>query len=236
MRLAEPFRQLGRAQGALAHRLEHHLAVRARGRTLRVLVHQRGEQRAIERAPVDADPHRLAVGDRNLDHAAEVLVVLVADPDVAGIDAVLVERFRARRVLGEEHVPVVVEVADDRGCDPEIANAPDHFGNGGRRLARVDRDAHELGSGGREERDLGGGGCRVLGVGVGHGLDRHGIRSADGHAADAARHAAAARGRKGVCELNERHAPSIGAGSKARQTRTGWPGRSTRDSGREEAG
>src|SRR5207249_11646329 len=80
----------------------------------------------------------------------EVLVVLVADPDVAGIDAVLVERFRARRVLGEEHVPVVVEVADDRGCDPEIANAPDHFGNGRSEERRVGKEC------GRREARTGG--------------------------------------------------------------------------------
>src|SRR5689334_24500782 len=41
----------------------------------RVLVHQLGEQRAIERAPVDPDPDRLPVGDRHFDHAPEVLVV-----------------------------------------------------------------------------------------------------------------------------------------------------------------
>ena len=114
MRLAEALGERRRAQRALAHRLEHDLAVRQRLRPLGVLVHQRGEQRAVERAPVDADAHRLAVRDRHLDHAAEVVVVLRAGADVAGVDAVLVQRPRALGVLGQQQVAVVVEVAHDR--------------------------------------------------------------------------------------------------------------------------
>ena len=64
---------------------------------LRVLVHQAREQRLIERAPVDADAHRLAVAERQLDQRRELRVALLAEADVAGIDAVFVERLGARR-------------------------------------------------------------------------------------------------------------------------------------------
>jgi len=78
-----------------------------------VLVHQSREQRAVERAPVDADPHRLAVVHSDANHRAEVFVVLLADVDVAGVDAVLGERARALRILRQKQMPVVVKVADD---------------------------------------------------------------------------------------------------------------------------
>jgi hypothetical protein len=114
VRLAAAFGQLGRAQRALAHRLQHHLAVGERLTATMVRVHERREQRAVQRAPVDADAHRLPVRDRHVDHAAEVVVVLLAHADVAGVDPVLVEPPRALRVLREQRVAVVVEVAHDR--------------------------------------------------------------------------------------------------------------------------
>ena len=64
---------------------------------LAVLVHHAGQQRLIERAPVDADAHRLLVLDRALDHDLKVVVVFLADGGVAGIDAVLGERARSGR-------------------------------------------------------------------------------------------------------------------------------------------
>ena len=91
VRLSEALGQLGGAERAFAHRLEHHLMVFLRLGATGVLIHQPGEQRSIERSPVDADPHRLALRDRDLDHAAEVLVVLPANTNVARIDAVLIE-------------------------------------------------------------------------------------------------------------------------------------------------
>ena len=80
----------------------------------RVLVHQMREQFLVERAPVGADAHRLAVLDRDLDDGAELAVLLVLEADIAGIDAVLVERLGAGRMIGEQLVADVVEVADDR--------------------------------------------------------------------------------------------------------------------------
>ena len=64
-----------------------------------VLVHHLGEQRLVERAPVDADADGLLVLDGDFDHGAEVVVVLAADGDVAGVDAVLGEGAGAVGVL-----------------------------------------------------------------------------------------------------------------------------------------
>ena len=69
---------------------------------LRVLVHQARQQLLVERAPVDADAHRLVVLERQLDDGGELRVALVLEADVAGVDAVLVERLGAGRILGEQ--------------------------------------------------------------------------------------------------------------------------------------
>ena len=100
--------------GARHHGVQRDVARVLGLRQQRVLVHHAREQRRIERAPVDADAHRLAILDGHFDHGAEVVVRLAADIRVAGIDAVLGERARALRIFLEQQVAVVVEVADDR--------------------------------------------------------------------------------------------------------------------------
>ena len=55
----------------------------------------------------------LPAAQRRLDDGRELAVLLVLEADVAGIDAVLVERLGAGRIVGQQRVAVVVEVADD---------------------------------------------------------------------------------------------------------------------------
>src|SRR5439155_139277 len=81
-----------------------------------VRVHQLGEELLVEAPPIDADAYRTVVRERDLDDGAEVLVTALR-PNVAGVDAVLGERPGARRVLGEQQVAVVMEIADDRHID-----------------------------------------------------------------------------------------------------------------------
>ena len=81
---------------------------------LRVLVHQVGEERLVERAPVRADAHGLAVADRLLDDGRELRVLLLLEADIARVDPVLGQRLGAGRMVGEELVADVVEVADQR--------------------------------------------------------------------------------------------------------------------------
>ena len=189
---AEALRQLRRPKRALLHRLEHHFAVGDGCRTARIGVHEPGEQCAVERSPVHSDPHRLLVGHRDLDHAAEVLVVLIADADVARIDAVLVERLGAFRVFGEELVPVVVEVAHHRRGDPLVREPAPDLRHRRSRGAGVDGDPHDLRAGLGEELHLGRGGGRILGVRVRHRLHDHRLRAAHPHSADVASHTPAA--------------------------------------------
>ena len=138
---------------------------------LAVLVHHAGEQRLVERAPVDADADRLLVLDGALDHDLEIVVVFLADGGVAGIDAVLGESAGGGGKLLQQEVAVVVEVADDGDADAALVESFDDGGNGGGGFLVVHGDADDLGAGQGERFDLLDGAGDVGGVGVGHRLD-----------------------------------------------------------------
>jgi hypothetical protein len=124
------------------HRRQHHALVDdvfgAQAEiAVRVLLHVRDHQLLIQRAAVDADADRLGVVPGNSADGRELLVAPLARADVPGIDAVLVERRRARRVAGEKQVAVVVEVADERGGDAGIEHPLLDFRDGFRRWRKV---------------------------------------------------------------------------------------------------
>ena len=153
-------------------------------RRARVLVHQVGEQFLVERAPIGADAHRLAVLDRGLDDGAELPVLLLLEADIARIDAILVERLGAGRMIGQQLVPDIVEVADDRHRDAHLEQPLLDVRHRRRRLVAVDGDAHDLGARARQRRHLPRGSLDVGGVGIGHRLHDDRRAAADRHAAD----------------------------------------------------
>ena len=181
---ARLLRQLGRSHRGLDHRLDHHVAGVARLGEAGVGLHQVGQQLLVERAPVDADPDGLPVVDRDPDDRREVLVVALG-ADVARVDPVLREPGRHLRVLHEQLVAVVVEVADDRHVDAEVvAQLLEHRGDGRRGLLGVHGDPDELRARVGEARDLDRGRVGVGGVGVGHRLDDDRVGRADQDAPD----------------------------------------------------
>ena len=174
----------GRQQRRLHHGLARHVAGVDRMVRLGVLVHQVREQFLVERAPIGADAHRLVVLDRGLDDGAELAVLLFLEADIAGIDAVLVERLGAGRVIGQELVADIVEVADDRHVDVHFQEPLLDVRHGGRGLVAVDGDAHDFGAGPRQRRHLLRRPVDVGGVGIGHRLHHDGRAAADGDVAD----------------------------------------------------
>ncbi len=80
--------------------------------------------------------------DCNLNHGAEIIVVLAPNADVARIDAVLGQRFGTGGVFLEQDVSVVVEVADDRHADGALIKLLDDIREGGGSVFIVDGDAH----------------------------------------------------------------------------------------------
>jgi hypothetical protein len=119
---------LGRQQRRLDDRLAHHLLGRQRRTRGLVLVHQARQQFLVERAPVDADAHRLVVADRHLDDRGELLVLLVLEADIARVDAVFRQRLGAGRMVGEQLVADIVEVADQRHVTPSRSSRSRIFG------------------------------------------------------------------------------------------------------------
>ena len=126
--------------------------------------------------------------DGDFDHGAEVVVVLAADTDVAGIDAVLRQRARAVGILRQQQMAVVVEVADDGHAQPSLSSRSTIRGDGGRGFVVVDGDAHQLGAGRGERRDLPDGGGDVGGIGVRHGLHHNWCIAAHAHTAHVGGH------------------------------------------------
>ena len=93
----------------------------------------------------------------------------------------------------EQRVAVIVEVADQRRLDAEDVEPLADVRHGGRGLGTVDGDAHELGAGARQRRDLGGGRLDIGRVGIGHRLHDDGGIAAQRDVADPDRDGAPAR-------------------------------------------
>ncbi len=121
----------------LHQRLARHGARLDRRGRAGVQVHEMREQFLVERAPVGADAHALAVLRGELDDGAELAVLLLAEADIAGIDAVLVQRLGARRMIGEQLVADVVEVAHERYVHATQHQPVADMGDGGGRLVAV---------------------------------------------------------------------------------------------------
>ena len=137
----------GGIEGAAAHGFEHHVPCGQGIGALRVFVHHAGQQGLVERAPVDADADRLLIFDGALDHGAEIVVVFAADGDVAGIDAVLGQGPSAGRILFQQQVAVVVEVADDGDVDVPFGEAFDDVRQGSSGVVVVDGDPDDFRAG-----------------------------------------------------------------------------------------
>ena len=77
-----------------------------------------------------------------------------------------------------------MKISHDRHRDPESLESIDDSGKRGRGLIVVDGDPDQLAPRLRQRRHLGDGGRHIGGIGVGHRLDHHGMRGADGDGAD----------------------------------------------------
>ncbi len=159
------------------------------------------QQFLVERTPVGADADTLAVLRGELDDSAELPVLLLAEADIARIDAVFVERLGAGGMVGQQLVADIVEIAHERHVDAAQHQPVADVRYGGRRLVAVHRDADDLGAGAPERRDLADGGLDVGRVRVGHGLDDDRMTAADHHRSDGDRDGPAPGLRAGASEF-----------------------------------
>ena len=132
-------------------------------------------------------PWRIA----DLDDLRELPIPLVLEADIAGIDAVFVERLGAGGMVGQQLMADVMEIADQRRRHAHLREPVADMRHGGGGLVAIDGDAHQLRARARQRRDLARRRFDVGRVGVGHRLhgdrraaaDRHGAGPrADAHA------------------------------------------------------
>ncbi len=128
-------------------------------------------------------------------------VALLAEADIAGIDAVFVERGGAVRMLGQQDMAVIVEVADDRDIEPHLQQLLLDMRDCRGRFGAVDRDAHQFRTGAGERRGLAHRALDIGGVGIGHGLHHDRGAAADRDVADHHRHGPAPVRRSGGFKL-----------------------------------
>ena len=150
-----------------------------------ILVHQMREQFLVERTPIGADAHRLVVADRGLDNGAELLVLLVLEADIAGIDPVFVERLGAGRMIGQQLVADIMKIADRAArATPNFGSRSRICGTAAAASSRSTVMRTSLRAGARQRRDLPRRRLDVGGVGIGHRLHDDRRAAADGDAAD----------------------------------------------------
>ena len=136
-----------------------------------VFLHPRHDKFLIQGPAVDADADRFLVVHRHLADGRKLFIPPSSRADVAGIDAVFVERCGGVWVTREELVAVVVEVADERRVTSAIEHALFDLGHGRSRFRCVDGDTHHLRSGLRQFHTLLGRGRRIRRVGHRHALN-----------------------------------------------------------------
>ena len=181
---AELLRLVRRLQRRGDHRAAHHHVGVFRLRQTRVVVHHAHRQRLVEAAPVHADAYRLVVPAGHLDQGRELLVALVAAPEIAGIDAQLGQGLGALGHLRQQLVAVEMKVADQRHPAAQRVETITDARHRSRRFQRVDGDPHQLRPGLGKRLHLLHGGRDVDGIGVGHRLHHHGRIAADQHLTD----------------------------------------------------
>ena len=149
-----------------------------------VLLHLAHDEVLVERPAIDADAHRLPVADRGPADRRELLVTPLAGPDVPWVDPVLVESLGALRVLRQEDVAVVMEIADERGRASREQEPALQGRHGLRRFRQVHRHAKQLGSGLPQFQALLQGRVDIRRVGVAHRLHDDGRAASDADSAD----------------------------------------------------
>src|SRR5579859_2078453 len=176
-----------------------------------VFLHFGHDELLIQRAAVDADADRLSIVHSDFADSRKLFVATLACADVAGIDAVFVERFGAVWIFCEKNVAVVMEVSNDGDVAARGEKTFFDFGNRGGGFGDVDSPANDFGAGFGEIESLLERGFNVGGVRVGHGLDDDRSAAADLDVADFYAIGLVARmtraGGVEACDLSERSHP-----------------------------
>ncbi len=168
-----------RLQGGGGHAPVEHRLRRQRLRRGGVVGEHALQQFLVQGAGVHADAHRLVQVPGHRANLGEARVVCVAFAHVAGVDAVFVQRLGACRMVAQQRVSVVMEIADKGRIAPGVANAGRDLRNGPGRFGRVHGHAHQLRARFDQFQGLRGCGANIGGGRIGHGLYRDRCAAAD---------------------------------------------------------
>jgi hypothetical protein len=178
---AKVFCAFRRQERGLDNRFTHNGVCRDGGSALCVLVHQLCQKLLIERAPVDADPHRFVVLLRDIDDLGKLRVALGLEADIARVDPVFVERCGAVWIVGEELVADIVKVAHQRHVHANPVQPFLDMRDLGGCFCTIDSDPNDFRACPCERRHLRDRRIRVCGIRVGHGLNHDRRAAADHH-------------------------------------------------------
>jgi hypothetical protein len=140
----------------------------------RVIVHHASDELRVERAPVHANTHWLAILDRRFDHGGELIIALCAMPHVAWVDTQLGECFGTTWHFGQKFVSVEMKIAYQGHVNAHLVELRTNLWHCACGLHGVDGNSHHLGSGSRQRRHLGDGGHHIFGIRIGHRLHHDG--------------------------------------------------------------
>jgi hypothetical protein len=163
-------------------------------------------QLLIQRTAVDANADGLAVISSDVADGGKLFVAALACAYVSRINAIFVERYGAIRILCEQDVAVVVEVANDRYFAAGGEQAFLDLGDGGGGFEIVDGPANDFRAAFGELDRLLEGGFDVSGIGVGHRLHDDGSTATHADVAD-------------VHTVGFATRPAVGCGVKSRNLR-----------------
>ncbi len=145
---SEFFGEFGGADGALDHRVDENFGSGFWFFDGGIFVHQVSEEVLVERSPIDADANGFLIFDGDFDDLGKVVIVFIAEADIAGVDAIFVEGLRHCGIFAEESVAVVVKIADEWDVrEAFFVESGANFGDGFSGGIGVDGDADEFGAG-----------------------------------------------------------------------------------------
>ena len=104
------------------------------------------------------------------DHLGEPLIPFIAEADIARIDPVLRQGFRAGRVIVQQLVTDVMKIADDGNEYPPGFQLFADMGDGPRGFVAIHGHPHDFGPGSGQGRHLPDGRVDIGGIRIRHGL------------------------------------------------------------------
>lgn len=74
----------------------------------------------IERTPIRANAHGFVVLDRHFNNGRKLPILFVFETDIAGIDAIFIERFSTSGMVCQKLVTDIMKITDEGAVTPRF--------------------------------------------------------------------------------------------------------------------